>query len=93
MSFWNIFGRFAVSDKGETIQKVSDNTSISSGGTKYTKMGNTTIGSDGSVFTQMGDFSSDGSTRMGSTATGLGAVFNERKNDRFGFDSNDDDKW
>lgn len=93
MSFWNIFGRFAVSDKGETIQKVSDNTSISSDGTTYTKMGNTTIGSDGSVFTQMGDLSSDGSTRMGSTATGLGAVFNERKNDRFGFDSNDDDKW
>ena len=93
MSFWNIFGRFSVSDKGETIQKVSDNTSISSDGTTYTKMGNTTIGSDGSVFTQMGDFSSDGSTRMGSTATGLGAVFNERKVDRFGFDSNDDDKW
>lgn len=93
MSFWNIFGRFAVSDKGETIQKVSDNTSISSDGTTYTKMGNTTIGSDGSVFTQMGDLSSDGSTRMGSTATGLGAVFNERKNDRFGFDSDDDDKW
>jgi hypothetical protein len=30
---------------------------------------------------------------MGSTATGLGAVFNDRKNDRFGFDSNGDDKW
>ena len=76
MTFWNIFGRFAVSDKGETIQKVSDITSVSSDGTSYTKLGNTTIGSDGSVFTQMGDFSSDGSTRMGSTATGLGAVFN-----------------
>lgn len=93
MAFWNIFGRFAVSDKGETIQQVSDNTSISSDGTTYTKMGNTTIGSDGSVFTQMGDFSSDGSTRMDSAATGLGAVFNERKNDRFGINTNDDDKW
>jgi hypothetical protein len=46
-------------------------------------MGNTTWGSDGSVFTQMGSFSSDGSTRMGSTATGLGAVFNKDEEDRF----------
>lgn len=92
MSFWNIFGRFAVSDTGETIQKVSDNTSISSDGTTYTKMGNTTIGSDGSVFTQMGTFSSDGSTRMGNTATGVGAVFNDKNEYRFG-STNDDDKW
>ena len=93
MSFWNIFGKFAVSDTGETIQRMSDTTSISSDGTTYTKMGNTTIGSDGSVFTQMGDFSTDGSTRMGNSATGLGAVFNERKADKFGFDADDDDKW
>lgn len=93
MSFWNIFGRYAVSDTGETIQKVSDTTSISSDGTTYTKMGRTTVGSDGSVFTQTGSFSTDGSTRMGSTATGLGAVFNDRSEDRFGFDKNDDDKW
>ena len=33
MSFWNIFGKFAVSDTGEMIQKVSDTTSISSDGT------------------------------------------------------------
>jgi hypothetical protein len=38
-------------------------------------MGSTTVGSDGSVFTQTGSFSSDGSTKIGSTATGLGAVF------------------
>ena len=93
MSFWNIFGRYAVSDTGETIQKVSDTTSISSDGTTYTKIGRTTVGSDGSVFTQTGSFSTDGSTRMGSTATGLGAVFNDRSEDRFGFDKNDDDKW
>ncbi len=92
MSFWNIFERFAVSDKGETIQNISDNTSVSSDGTTYTKMGNTTFGSDGSVFTQMGDFSSDGSTRMGSTATGLGSVFNDRSQDKFGLNRNDDDK-
>lgn len=78
MSFWQILGRFAVSDTGETLQKLSDTTSISSDGTTYTKMGSTTVGSDGSVFTQMGSFSTDGSTRMGSTATGIGAVFNER---------------
>jgi len=56
-------------------------------------MGRTTVGSDGSVFTQTGSFSTDGSTRMGSTATGLGAVFNDPSEDRFGFDKNDDDKW
>ena len=78
MSFWQILGRFAVSDTGETLQKVSNTTSVSSDGTTYTKMGSTTVGSDGSVFTQMGSFSTDGSTRMGSTATGLGAVFNDR---------------
>jgi hypothetical protein len=77
MSFWNIFGKMAVSDEGETVQKVSDTFSVSSEGVTYTKMGDTTVGSDGSVFTQMGVFSSDGSTRMGNTATGLGSVFNE----------------
>ena len=76
MSFWQILGRLAQSDKGETIQLVSDTTSVSNDGTSYTRMGSTTIGSDGSVFTQMGDFSTDGSTRMGNTATGLGSVFN-----------------
>ena len=98
MSFWQILGRFAVSDTGETLQKVSDTTSVSSDGTTYTKMGSTTVGSDGSVFTQMGSFSTDGSTRMGSSATGLGAVFNDedswpdtgisssRANKRFGMD-------
>ncbi len=93
MSFWNIFDRFASSDKGEMIQKVSDTTSISSDGTTYTKMGSTTVGSDGSVFTQMGSFSTDGSTRMGSTATGLGSVFNDRSEDKFGLNTHDDDKW
>ena len=81
MSFWQILGRFAVSDTGETLQKVSDTTSVSSDGTTYTKMCSTTVGSDGSVFTEMGSFSTDGSTRMGSTATGLGAIFNSPRND------------
>ena len=77
MSIWQIFGKYATSNHGETIQRVSDNTSVSSDGTTYTRMGSTTVGSDGSMFTQMGSFSTDGSTRMGSTATGLGAVFNK----------------
>jgi hypothetical protein len=81
MSFWQILGRFAFSDQGKTIQKVSDTTSVSSDGTTYTRMGSTTVGSDGSVFTQTGSFSSDGSTRMGSTATGLGGVFNNPRDD------------
>ena len=94
MSFWHVLGRFAFSDNGETIKKVSGTTSVSSDGTTYTRMGSTSVGSDGSVFTQMGNFSSDGSTRMGSTATGLGSVFNDSQDDlgvgssksRYGFD-------
>jgi len=81
MSFWQILGRFAVSDKGVTIQKVSDTTSVSSDGLTYTSIGSNTFGSDGSTFTQFGSFSSDGSTRMGSTSTGLGAVFNDPQDD------------
>jgi hypothetical protein len=90
MSFWQILGRLAVSDSGETLQKISNNTTVSSDGTTYTKLGSTTVGSDGSMFTQMGSFSTDGSTRMGSTATELGAVFNDKddwpnsKVDKFG---------
>ncbi len=75
MSFWQILGGFAYSDSGETVHKISDSLSISTEGTSYTTMGLTTVGSDGSVFIQQGCFSSDGSTRMGSVATGLGAVF------------------
>ena len=78
MSFWQILGRLAVSSEGETIQRISNNTSVSSDGTTYTRMGSTTVGSDGSTVTQMGSFSTDGSTRMGNTATGLGAVFNKQ---------------
>ncbi len=77
MSFWNIFGNLAVSDEGKTIQKVSDTLSVSSDGVTYTTMGSFTNGSDGSSFTKMGSFSSDGSTRLGNTATDLGAVFND----------------
>jgi len=77
MSFWQLLGRLAVSSEGETIQLVSGTTSVSSYGTTYTRMGSTTVGSDGSTFTQMGSFSSDGSARMGSSATGIGAVFNK----------------
>ena len=78
MSFWQIFGKYAVSDQGETIQRLCGSTSISSKGTIFNHLGSTTVGSDGSVFTQTGSFSSDGSSRMGSTATGLGAVFNNK---------------
>jgi hypothetical protein len=78
MSFWQIFGKSAVSDQGETIQRITDTTSVSSDGKTYTRIGTTTVGSDGSIFTQMGNFSSDGSARMGNAATGLGAVFNKK---------------
>jgi hypothetical protein len=79
MSFWQIFGKSAVSDQGETIQRLDDSTSLSSKGTVFSHMGSITLGSDGSVFTQMGGSSSDGSSRMGNTATGLGAVFNKKE--------------
>lgn len=72
MGIWNIFGKFATSDNGETIHKVSATTSVSTNGTVYTTMGPFTQGSDGSEYTQTGSFSSDGSTRMGSIGTGLG---------------------
>ena len=77
MAFWQILGRLAVSSDGETIQRLSDTTSVSSNGTTYTRLGSTTVGYDGSTLTQKGTFSTDGSTRMSSTATGLGAVFNK----------------
>ena len=67
-----------MSSEDETIQRVNDNTSVSSDGTTYTRMGSTTVGSDESMFTQMDSYSTDGSTRMGSTDTGLGAVFNKQ---------------
>jgi hypothetical protein len=79
MSFWQILGKLAISNDGETIQRVSDETYVSNTGVTYTQMGPTTVGSDGSVFTQMGSYSSDGSTRMGGTATGLGAIFNDEE--------------
>jgi hypothetical protein len=77
--------------------------SVSSTGVTYTQTGNMTVGSDGSNFTQMGSFSTDGSVRMGSSATGRGALFNSRpdgtddlssgtrSDQRFGWDN--DDKW
>ena len=79
MSFWNIFGKLAVSDEGTTIQKLSETFSVSSDGVTYTTLGNFTSGSDGSSFTNIGSFSSDGSCRIGNTATGLGSVFNDEK--------------
>jgi hypothetical protein len=77
MSLWQILGNFAFSDTGENVHKISDSVSISTDGTSYTTMGLTTVGSDGSVFVQQGVFCSDGSTRMGSVATGLGSVFTQ----------------
>ena len=75
MSFWQILGRFAFSDQGETIQKVSDTTSVSSDGTTYTRMGSTTVGSDGSVLT------SSASHPIKSSASAL-FLFLARRRDR-----------
>lgn len=93
MSFWNIFGNMAVSDKGETITRLSKDMSISSEGVTYTKMGNMTCGSDGSSYNQIGSFSSDGSTRMGSIATGKGALFSESSDEHQKSRGLDDSNW
>ncbi|MFM2035347.1 MAG: hypothetical protein RL459_612 [Pseudomonadota bacterium] len=77
MAFWQLFKDFAVSSEGETINRISDDMSVSSRGVVYTRMGDNTVGSDGSLFTSLGQASSDGSLRIGNTATGLGAVFND----------------
>jgi len=45
MSFWQIFGKSAVSDQGETIQRLGDSTSVSSKGIVFSHMGSTTVGS------------------------------------------------
>jgi len=39
----------------------------------------TCVSNTGMTYTQMDRHSSDGNTRMGDTATGLGAVFNDRE--------------
>jgi hypothetical protein len=83
MSFWQFLGSLAVSDKGETIQRMGKSNFFSSDGTVFTKTGKTTVGSDGSIFTQTGNFSSDGSSRIGNTANGIGAVFNDTKSRNF----------
>ena len=93
MSFWNIFGNMAVSDKGETITRLSKDMSVSSVGVTYTKMGNMTYGSDGSCYNQIGSFSSDGSTRMGSMATGRGALFSESSDEHQKSSGLDDSNW
>jgi len=93
MSFWNIFGSMAVSDKGETITRLSDTTSVSSTGVTYTTMGNMTVGSDGSRFTKTGSFSTDGSVRMGSSVTGRGALFTEKQYALKKFGMDDDSEW
>lgn len=81
MSIWQILGKLAMSDSGETLQRVSANTTVSSSGTVYTHTGNTTVGSDGSTFVQTGQMSSDGSVRTGSLSTGIGAVLGSRMDD------------
>ena len=75
MSLWQILEKAAFFKTDVKTHKISDRISISSDGTSYTTYGWTTVGSDGFVFTQVGGFSSDGSTRMGSIAIGLGSVF------------------
>ena len=46
--------QIAISNAGETIQPVSDETCVSSTGAANNQTGPTTVGTDVSVFTQMG---------------------------------------
>ena len=55
MSFWQILGRLAISNDGETIQRVSDETYVSNTGVTYTQMGPTPVGKDSSVCISAGN--------------------------------------
>jgi hypothetical protein len=54
-------GGFAFSDRGETVQKVSDTISVSSEGTAYTRVGSTT--GLGAVFNNPADEFGAGASR------------------------------
>lgn len=49
MSFWRIFDRFALTDKGAVINKVSTGTYLAADGTVFTQQGSQITGSDGSL--------------------------------------------
>ena len=56
-------------------------------------MGSTAVGGDGSVFAQKVIASTDDITGMGCTVAGLVALFNDRSEDKLGFDTRYFDKW
>ena len=80
MAIWKFFSGFASTDLKDKSHKISETLSISTNGTTYITLGLTTVGSDGSLFIQQGAFCSDGSTYMGSVATGLGESLNALNN-------------
>ena len=45
--------RLAISNDGETIQRVSGETCVNNTGVTHTPKGQTTVGTDGAVLTQM----------------------------------------
>lgn len=49
MSFWNLFSRFATTDTGEVINRVGDDTYVTSSGKVFRQIGDNIIGSDGST--------------------------------------------
>ena len=50
MSLWQFLGNLAVSDQGKTIQRVIENTSISSDGMVFSKLGKVANVPDGAVY-------------------------------------------
>lgn len=93
MSFWQIFKNFGTNEKGDVINRVSDNTFISANGTTYTQIGNNVIGSNGSHFVQVGG---DMEKRSGGISGGFDAQpetwlrTDSDTGSRHCFDENDD---
>jgi hypothetical protein len=82
MSFWRIFDRFAVTDKGGIINKVSEGTYVSSDGKVFTQTGSVISGSDGSLFSIIDGSGMDERNTIGQMAIKTSTGFGD-----------EDDKW
>ena len=81
MSLLRFFDLLAVSDKGDVINKVTDDTYVSPGGTVYRQTGSNITGSDGSMYSIF-----DGAGPGGRLVEGSMAIKTHS-----GFDAGDDD--
>ena len=68
MSLLKFFDWFAVSDKGDVINKVAEDTYLSPSGTVYRRTGTNITGSDGSLYSLLDGSGQDGQLGAGSMA-------------------------